>query len=140
MTRFYSAAPNDAQVRAISLRIRFLLEMVPWGCFMAGNWGIFAASHSDLFAQQPELSARIQASEHMWREAIAMPASLFGAFMVPRLWATRWRYIPWLLSAAVAATMVVLSFQMEETLDRCGASALADYNSRTCFSLPEALK
>lgn len=45
---------------------------------------------SDLFANQPELSSRIQASETMWRDAIGMPASLFGAFVVPRLWNTQY--------------------------------------------------
>eukprot|EP01050_Picozoa_sp_SAG11_P013634 SAG11_NODE_1606_length_4591_cov_1.769813_5_plen_233_part_00 len=61
MTKYYSASPSNAIVRSRSLLLRFALEMIPWGTFMAGNWGLFASQHADYFAEQSELSARIQA-------------------------------------------------------------------------------
>ena len=116
MTMWYSAYPDDARIRRLSLHFRFLLEAIPWGTITAGNWGVFSAAHTDLFASRPELSSRIQAAEHSWRSAFGIPCSLFGAFAVPALWTTRYRYVPWLLSAAVAASQIVVALRMPETL------------------------
>lgn len=116
MTKWYSAFPGSATVRAQTLAFRFALEMIPWGTLMAGNWGLFASQHADYFAEQPELSARIQAADNVWRDALGIPGSLFGAFVVPRLWHTRWRYLPWLLSAATAGSQVLVALSIEETL------------------------
>ena len=116
MTKWYSAFPGSAAVRGRTLAFRFALEMVPWGTFMAGNWGLFASQHADYFAEQPELSARIQAADNVWRDALGIPGSLFGAFVVPRLWNTRWRYLPWFLSAVTAGSQVLVALSIEETL------------------------
>lgn len=116
MTAYYTGNPASALVRSRSLQLRFMLEWVPWGTFTAGNWGLFASQHADYFAEQPELSARIQAADTMWRDAVGIPGSLFGAFVVPRLWHTKWRYVPWCLSAAVAGSQVLVSLRIEETL------------------------
>jgi hypothetical protein len=110
MTRWYTAHPGNAAVRAQTLAFRFALEMLPWGTLMAGTWGLFASQHADLFAEQPELSARIQAADNVWRDALGIPGSFFGAFVVPRLWGTRWRYLPWFLSALTAFSQVRLLY------------------------------
>lgn len=116
MTKWYSAFPGSAAVRAQTLAFRFALEMIPWGVFMSGNWGLFSSQHADYFAEKPELSARIQAADNVWRDAFGIPGSLFGAFIVPRLWNTRWRYLPWFLSAATAFLQVAVAWTIEETL------------------------
>ena len=103
------------------------------GTITAGNWGVFSAAHTDLFASRPELSSRIQAAEHSWRSAFGIPCSLFGAFAVPALWTTRYRYVPWLLSAAVAASQIVVALRMPEVPPLMAARSL-----RVVLPMPEA--
>lgn len=80
--RFLSA-PGDAAMQASVLRTRMAIEILGFGVLSAGNWGVFAAAHTDLFGDRPSLSSQLQASDQMWREASSAPASLAAAFLTP---------------------------------------------------------
>ena len=41
---------------------------------------------------------------------------LLGAILCPALWDTRWRYAPWLASAVVGASQIIIALRMPETL------------------------
>jgi hypothetical protein len=58
----FLASPGDAAVQQSVLRMRMAIEILGFGVLSAGNWGVFAAQHSDLFADRPLLSSRLQAS------------------------------------------------------------------------------
>lgn len=61
------------------LRMRLLAEIVCWGIVSAGCWSSFAAAHSDLFGERPQLSARIHARDGMWINL----SSFIGLFSIP---------------------------------------------------------
>ena len=48
---------------------------------------------------------------------VGMPASLIGAFAVPRLWKTRYWFVPWVLCATCSCwAQMAISATMDETL------------------------
>ena len=61
------------------LRMRLLAEILCWGVVSAGVWPAFAAAHSDVFGERPQLSARIHARDGMWKDA----TSVLGVAMIP---------------------------------------------------------
>jgi len=82
----FLANPGNAAVQQSVLQMRMAIEILGFGVLTAGNWGIFAAAHTDLFADRPSLSSRLQAADQMWKDAISGPASLAAAFLTPILW------------------------------------------------------
>jgi MFS family permease len=82
----FLANPGNAAVQQSVLQTRMAIEILGFGVLTAGNWGIFAAAHTDLFADRPSLSSRLQAADQMWKDAISGPASLAAAFLTPILW------------------------------------------------------
>ena len=84
-----------------------------WGIVSAGCWSSFAAAHSDLFGERPQLSARIHARDGMWINL----TSFLGLFSIPLM--TRFGG----LQSANFASVVL------------GLASMA-----VCLSLPETLK
>eukprot|EP01044_Picomonas_judraskeda_P015321 COSAG03_NODE_2548_length_2656_cov_2.577630_1_plen_81_part_10 len=56
----FLANPTNPAVQQSVLRARMAIEILGFGVLSAGNWGVFAAAHTDLFAARPSLSSRLQ--------------------------------------------------------------------------------
>ena len=54
------------RIRDRSLTHRLWFEAIPWGIIQAGTWPVFAAAHSDVFGERPQLSARIKSRDGMY--------------------------------------------------------------------------
>jgi MFS family permease len=65
-------------IRDRSLRHRALFEAIPWGILQAGTWPVFAAAHSDMFGERPELSGRIKSADGQWVDLAGMVGPLIG--------------------------------------------------------------
>ena len=92
------------------------IEILGFGVLSAGNWGVFAAAHTDLFADRPSLSSRLQAADQMWRDAFSAPASLAAAFLTPILWKKSYWWVLYAASATLGWLQLLVSLTMKETL------------------------
>lgn len=112
----FLADPGNPAIRESVLRSRMAIEILGFGILSAGNWGVFAAAHTDLFADRPSLSSRLQAADQMWRDAISGPASLAAAFLTPILWKKSYWWVLYAASAALGWGQLVVALMMQETL------------------------
>eukprot|EP01045_Picozoa_sp_COSAG04_P008467 COSAG04_NODE_469_length_13856_cov_8.973832_2_plen_236_part_00 len=87
--------PTDPAMQRSVLQVRMAIEILGFGVLSAGNWGVFAAAHTDLFADRPALSSRLQAADQMWRDALSTPASLLAAFITPIVWGKSYWWLLW---------------------------------------------
>lgn len=113
--RFLSA-PNDPVMQQSVLKMRMLIEIVGFGVLSSGNWGVFAAAHTDLFGDRPVLSSQLQAADQAWRDALSAPASLAAAFLTPILWRKPYWWVLYAASAALGWAQLLLATTMAETL------------------------
>ena len=112
----FLANPGNATIQESVLRSRMAIEILGFGILSAGNWGVFAAAHTDLFADRPSLSSRLQAADQMWRDAVSGPASLAAAFLTPILWRKSYWWVLYAASAALGWAQLVVALMMRETL------------------------
>ena len=98
------------------LQVRMAIEILGFGVLSAGNWGVFAAAHTDLFADRPALSSRLQAADQMWRDALSIPASLLAAFITPIVWGKSYWWLLYAASAALGWVQLGVAVSMRETL------------------------
>lgn len=90
---------------------RLWMEQICWPLSNA-CWPVFAASHSELFADRPELSAQIQAADGLWVNVVGISGGVCTSFVSRYLSDSAGQEI----GAALTLAQIVICQTMPETL------------------------
>jgi hypothetical protein len=77
----------------MTLRSRLFLEWTCWGVLQAGSWTVFAASHSDVFGDTPNLSSRIKTADQVYANLFRFGGAVAGPLVMQRWGPQRVFYI-----------------------------------------------
>ena len=94
--------------------MRLLGEALSFGVVGVGHWSVFAAAHSDVFGDRPNLSSRVQTADLMWARLAAVSGGIAGVSLTNKIGALHAGHISHLLGVA---TFLILS-RLPETLPK----------------------
>ena len=100
------------RIRDRSLTHRLWFEAIPWGIIQAGTWPVFAAAHSDVFGERPQLSARIKSRDGMYISIAGVCGPIVTVLVSRTVGLAATEH----LCSVLAAASIVLQLANKETL------------------------